>query len=567
MNKFFFICLLSASSLFSQNNWSSNTSPSYDELIGYLKGVSETHGFIELYNMGKSDYGLPIYLCIVNGAQDSLQTFKKARKETTILFNNAIHPGEPDGINACLIWLEELIADRQLLESMPIVAFVPAYNVGGMLNRSSTSRANQNGPEFYGFRGNAQNLDLNRDFIKMDAKNSFVFTKLFHALNPDVFVDNHVSNGADYQYTLTYISTLNGRLSESLEKLKNESLIPELSKGLSEGYSLDLFPYVDLKGKTPDDGMQSFNDLPRYSMGYTNLFQTLSFTVETHMLKPFPERVVATLAFMKELIKWVGRHEGLIEKARGEAILDAKHARFFRYNYVSTSQIDSIFFKGYRHRFPRHEVTRLKRLKYDSDIKFNRYIPYYSQYKAKGKIEVPDSYYVARQERDVIKRLKANKVEMEKIQSDTVMKLGVFEVMDYSPLEKPYEGHFRLNDVKIKRSVREVKLKQGDYHIRANQFASSFIHAVLQPESEDSYLSWNFFDSYLQQKEHFSSYIFIDKIEEILLNDPELNQAYKRRVKDDKSFRESEWKQLYFIYQRSPYYEKSVNILPIYFSH
>ena len=367
MNKFFFICLLSASSLFSQNNWSSNTSPSYDELIGYLKGVSETHGFIELYNMGKSDYGLPIYLCIVNGAQDSLQTFKKARKETTILFNNAIHPGEPDGINACLIWLEELIADRQLLESMPIVAFVPAYNVGGMLNRSSTSRANQNGPEFYGFRGNAQNLDLNRDFIKMDAKNSFVFTRLFHALNPDVFVDNHVSNGADYQYTLTYISTLNGRLSESLEKLKNESLIPELSKGLSEGYSLDLFPYVDLKGKTPDDGMQSFNDLPRYSMGYTNLFQTLSFTVETHMLKPFPERVVATLAFMKELIKWVGRHEGLIEKARGEAILDAKHARFFRYNYVSTSQIDSIFFKGYRHRFPRHEVTRLKRLMNLSD--------------------------------------------------------------------------------------------------------------------------------------------------------------------------------------------------------
>lgn len=401
----------------------------------------------------------------------------------------------------------------------------------------------------------------------MDAKNSFVFTKLFHALNPDVFVDNHVSNGADYQYTLTYISTLNGRLSESLEKLKNESLIPELSKGLSEGYSLDLFPYVDLKGKTPDDGMQSFNDLPRYSMGYTNLFQTLSFTVETHMLKPFPERVVATLAFMKELIKWVGRHEGLIEKARGEAILDAKHARFFRYNYVSTSQIDSIFFKGYKHHFPRHEITRLKRLKYDSDIKFNRYIPYYSKYKATGKIEVPDSYYVARQERDVIKRLKANKVEMEKIQSDTVMKLGVFEVMDYSPLEKPYEGHFRLNDVKIKRSVREVKLKQGDYHIRANQFASSFIHAVLQPESEDSYLSWNFFDSYLQQKEHFSSYIFIDKIEEILLNDPELNQAYKRRVKDDKSFRESEWEQLYFIYQRSPYYEKSVNILPIYFSH
>ena len=566
MNKFFFICLLSVSSLFSQTDWSSNTSPSYDELVDYLKRTAETHDFIELYNMGKSDYGPPIYLCIVNGAQDSLQTFKKARKETTILFNNAIHPGEPDGINACLIWLEELIAERQLLEAMPIVAFVPAYNVGGMLNRSSTSRANQNGPELYGFRGNAQNLDLNRDFIKMDAKNSFVFTKTFHALSPDVFVDNHVSNGADYQYTLTYISTLKGRLSKSLEKLKNESLIPELSKGLSESYGLDLFPYVDLKGKTPDDGIQSFNDLPRYSMGYTNLFQTLSFTVETHMLKPFPERVEATLAFMKELIKWVDRHEDLIEKARLVAVLDAKQKRFFSYNYIPTSEIDSIFFKGYRHHFPKHKITKLKRLKYDSDTKFNRYIPYYSEYKATGRIEVPDSYYVGRQERDVIKRLKANKVEMEKLQSDTVMELGVFEVVDYKPSEKPYEGHFRLKDIKIKRSVREVKLKKGDYHIKTNQFASSFIHAVLQPESEDSYLSWNFFDSYLQQKEHFSSYVFIDKIEEILLNDPELNQAYKRRIKDDKSFRESEWEQLYFIYKHSPYYEKSVNILPIYFS-
>ncbi len=566
MNKLFFICLLSVSSLFSQNDWSSNTSPSYDELIGYLKRTAESHDFIELYNMGKSDHGPPIYLCVVNGAQDSLQTFKKARKETTILFNNAIHPGEPDGINACLIWLEELIAERQLLEAIPIVAFVPAYNVGGMLNRSSTSRANQNGPELYGFRGNAQNLDLNRDFIKMDAKNSFVFTKLFHALNPDVFVDNHVSNGADYQYTLTYISTLKGRLSKPLEKLKNESLIPELSKGIFENYELDLFPYVDLKGNTPDDGIQSFNDLPRYSMGYTNLFQTLSFTVETHMLKPFPERVVATLAFMKELIKWVDRHEDLIEKARGEAVLGAQQKSFFRYNYVPTSEIDSIFFKGYRHHFPKHEITKLKRLKYDTDIKFNRYIPYYREYRATGQIEVPDSYYVGRQERDVIKRLKANKVEMEKLQSDTVMELGVFEVVDYKPSEKPYEGHFRLKDIKIKRSVREVKLKKGDYHIKTNQFASSFIHAVLQPESEDSYLSWNFFDSYLQQKEHFSSYVFIDKIEEILLKDSELQQSYKRRIKNDKSFRESEWEQLYFIYKHSPYYEKSVNILPIYFS-
>ena len=147
--------------------------------------------------MGQSDYGLPIYVLVVNADSDSSQTFEKARNSTTILINNAIHPGEPDGINASLIWIDEWVKQGKPSESFPVVAIIPAYNVGGMMQRSSTSRANQNGPEEYGFRGNARNLDLNRDFVKMDSENAFTFSRIFHALDPDVFVDNHVSNGAD----------------------------------------------------------------------------------------------------------------------------------------------------------------------------------------------------------------------------------------------------------------------------------------------------------------------------------------------------------------------------------
>ena len=173
---------------YAQYEMSSNESPTYTELIGILKDLADSSNVIELYSMGSSDYGLPIYLCMVNGGEDSLVAFKRARNETTILFNNAIHPGEPDGINAMLIWLKEVSQNPQLLTDLPIITFIPAYNVGGMMNRSGVSRANQNGPIEYGFRGNAQNLDLNRDFIKMDSKNSFTFTKIFHALDPDVFV-------------------------------------------------------------------------------------------------------------------------------------------------------------------------------------------------------------------------------------------------------------------------------------------------------------------------------------------------------------------------------------------
>ena len=551
---------------FAQYDWDSNETPSYPELIEILSNISDSSDVINMYAMGSSDYGLPIYLCLINAGEDSLIAFKRARNETTILFNNGIHPGEPDGINAMIIWLKEVSSHPELLVDMPIIGFIPAYNIGGMMNRSGFSRANQNGPLEYGFRGNAQNLDLNRDFIKMDSKNAFTFTKIFHALDPDIFVDNHVSNGADYQYTLTYISGLRNRMAPSIEKITHESLLPKLGKAVLNNYSFDLFPYVNLVGKTPDRGISSFNDLPRYSMGYAGLFQCISFTVETHMLKSFPQRVRATYAFMDEIIKWTGSHKELIEESRLKAKAYARSKSFLLMNYQRKEYTnDSIRFKGYAHSFPKHRTTGLKRLKYDVSSPYEKSIPHYYDFTAMDSVKLPSFYYVARQEKDVIKRLKANKIEMAKIKSDTMVDLGIFRVLKYDTPNKPYEGHFFLSNPVIQREIQSVHLKKGDWKIKCNQANVLYLHSVLQPEAEDSYFTWNFFDSYLQQKEYFSSYVFIDKIDDILKNNPTLRKKYKTKRKEDSSFRESEWDQLYFIYKNSPYFEKTYNVLPVFY--
>jgi hypothetical protein len=330
------LLLLSYNKGYSQK-WSANTTPTYPELIAHLQKLDKQHRDIQLYNMGPSDHGLPIYLCVVNGAKDSLKTFIKARNNTTILINNAIHAGEPDGVNASLIWLEQWISAGKPTKNsdgqdLPVIAFMPAYNVGGMMNRSSKSRANQNGPEAYGFRGSAKNLDLNRDFIKMDAVNSFTFARIFHALDPDIFIDNHVSNGADYPYTLTYISSMKERLAPSMQMLTYESCIPILKDYCQIG-NFELFPYVELKGETPESGIVAFNDLPRYAMGYASLFHSLSFTVETHMLKAFPQRVQATLSFMNSMIAYAIGHSQEIETARTAAKNWAKNQTIYAYNY------------------------------------------------------------------------------------------------------------------------------------------------------------------------------------------------------------------------------------------
>lgn len=543
--------------------WKGNTSPTYSELIGHLQKVDQDHSEVELYNMGSSDYGLPIYVCIINGSGDSLQTFYKARNHTTILINNAIHPGEPDGINACLIWLDDWIRKGKKTKDLPLVAFIPAYNVDGMMVRSSTSRANQDGPEEYGFRGNAQNLDLNRDFIKMDSENAFTFSRIFHALDPDVFVDTHVSNGADYQYSLTLISSLKERLPLSLRTLTYDHALPDLCSSLRKNYKTDLFPYVTLKGETPDSGLEAFNDLPRYAMGYATLFNSLSFTVETHMLKPFPQRVEVTRQFIVELIDWTARNQAFIEEIRTKAIKEVRQQKNFAYNYQLTEKKDSILFKGFEHSYPVSDVTGKPRLYYDRSKPYSRFIPHYNTYVPKDSVLTPSSYIVGLQCRKVIDRLKANKIQFSVFEKDTVMKVWITRVISFKSSGNPYEGHYLHNSVETVVEEQAVQIKKGDIWINTEQ-QPLFLHSVLQPEGEDSYFAWNFFDSYVQQKEYFSAYVFEDRAAQLLTENPELKKKFDEKLNSDEKFRNSTWEQLYFIYRNSPNFEPSWHRLPVY---
>jgi len=543
--------------------WRENTSPSYPELISYLQKIDKDHKEIKLFNMGDSDYGLPIYLLVVNAEKDSIKTFQKARKSTTVLINNAIHPGEPDGINASLIWIDEWISKGKPTENHPVIAFIPAYNVGGMMNRSSSSRANQNGPEEYGFRGNAKNLDLNRDFIKMDSENAFTFATIFHALDPDVFVDNHVSNGADYQYTLTYISSIKERMAPSIDQLTYTNCIPKLTKGLSNK-GIDLFPYVELKNQTPEGGIVAFNDLPRYAMGYASLFHALSFTVETHMLKPFPKRVEATYQFLSELISWTTSQSVELESSRREAITWSMNQKIFKYNYELSEKVDSIMFKGFEYSNPVDSITGLKRLLYDRSKSYYKNVPYYQTHVPQSEVTIPSYFVVGRQEKEVIERLKKNQVIYHTITKDSVADVNSYRIGKFKSLDKPYEGHFKHHSVEVAKFKITQSLKKGDILIPTKQKAVNFLLSTLVPDAEDAYFSWNFFDSYLQQKEYFSSYVFIDQVKFILENNPTLKIEFEKRKNKDEQFRNSEWEQLYFIYKNSDYFEKSFMILPIF---
>lgn len=547
--------------------WKGNETPTYEQMRSQCFKLAQEHREIEVYNMGTSDAGLAIYLMVINGAQDSTQTFEKARKSTTILVNNAIHPGEPDGVNAMFNWTEDWIKAGKPTDKMPVLAFITAYNVGGMTNRSSTSRANQNGPDEYGFRGNARNFDLNRDFVKMDTKNAFTFVRIYQALNPDVFIDNHVTNGADYQYYLTVIPSLKERLMPSVREMTYGKLWPYLKSDLLKK-GVEMAPYVNLKEETPDDGLVAFNDLPRYAMGYASLFHSLSFTVETHMLKPFPNRVQVTQDFFESILQFVQKNAGEIEKMRLKAQQELNKQKYFLSNFtLNEKEYEDLEFLGFKAAYKTSEVTGMSRLYYDRTAPWTKMVPYYSTYISQDSAVMPKYIYVSSTETEIMDRLKANGVQMDVLEKDTEMELTRQRVVDYKPSSRPYEGHYSYRKQKIQYEKATVFLRKGSVRIDLNQEKAYFLLHVLMGASDDGYFTWNFMDSYLDEKEYFSPYVFEDVAAQLLKEHPEWLTELNEKKKEDLQFANSQWEQLFFIYKKSNYFEPNVGVLPIYLSY
>ena len=244
-----------------------NTTATYQEAIAYYEKLAGAFPQMQLSTHGMTDSGYPLHTVAISkdGDFDPLSIRKKGKQ---ILFiNNAIHAGEPCGVDASMMLWRDVIEKKEfqnLIENT-VVVVIPMYNLGGVLNRNSHTRTNQNGPESYGFRGNAKNLDLNRDFIKCDSKNAQTFNQIFNRWQPDVFVDNHTSNGADYQYTMTLIPTQHNKLDSNLAEYLNKEMLPQLFDGMKKA-NWEMTPYVYARS-TPDDGIAGFLDLPRYSSG------------------------------------------------------------------------------------------------------------------------------------------------------------------------------------------------------------------------------------------------------------------------------------------------------------
>jgi len=540
-----------------------NESATYQETIAFYKLLANDFPNIQIQEMGLTDSGEPLHIVVFN-PEKQFDFTEIQKNKAVLLINNGIHAGEPDGIDATMQLFRDLALNKISIPKNTVLVTIPVYNIGGALNRNSTSRVNQDGPEEYGFRGNARNYDLNRDFIKSDTRNTKSFVEIFRKINPDVFIDNHVSNGADYQYKLTYIMTQHNKLGTVLGTYLNAEMMPSIVSDLNKK-NIQITPYVNAFEETPDKGFAQFFESPRFATGYTSLFNTIGFVVETHMLKKYADRVKATYEYMTSTIAFTDKNYLKIKELRlknGEQYLPA-NSYTIKWKIDSTKATTTPFL-GYEASYKKSEVTTGNRLFYDRTKPYKKDIPYFKEFKSVKEVIIPEAYIIPKGFWNVIDLLKNNGITYSQLKKDTLIEVESYKIVDYKTANSAFEGHYPHRDTQIASKTKKVAFAKGDYLISTHQKGVKYLLETLEPEAIDSFFNWNFFDTMLQQKEGYSEYVFEDLAAQLLKENPKLKTELEQKRLDDPKFAKDNEAQLDWVYKNSIYYETAHLQYPVY---
>jgi hypothetical protein len=568
---FYSICLFSQELLtpFEKDRLTTTT---YSECIKFYEELAARYDIVKIIQYGETDFGKPLHLVVVSKNKVFDPEEIRRSGKVVLMINNGIHAGEPDGIDASMMLIRDLASGKvknpfsglpyaNLLDNVVIIN-IAIYSVGGFNNRNSTTRVNQVGPKEYGFRGNAQNLDLNRDFIKCDSKNAKTFARIYQEWKPELFVDTHTTDGADYPYKMTYIAPVFNKPELISSYMKNE-LLPFLEEDMMKK-NFPMSPYVTMFKSTPDSGIVEFPETPRYSTGYTSLFNTIGFISESHMLKTHQERVEATYEFLVSLLKISNSDYEKIRNNKFEADENAKiKSKFVLKWQLDSASFEKYLFSGYEAKYKKSNVTGFDRLYYDRNSPYIKEINFYNRHVPAITATKPVAYIIPQGWWQGIDRLKLNGVEMKRLSKDQLIEVESYYIESFDTRSSPYEGHYLHSNTKAKKLTQTRKFFKGDYVIYTNQPVNNFIIHVLEPESPDSYFNWNFFDAVLQQKEYYDEYLFEEIADSLLKTDQKLRKMFEDRKNADEKFRNNPKAQLDFIYENSIYHEAEYMRYPV----
>ncbi len=541
--------------------------PRYEETINYCKSLAAYSHQLHYTTFGSSSQGRPLPLLILNQEGIIDPASVKASGDLVVLIQACIHPGESDGKDATLMLLRDALMSRGASPFMGnmTVLFIPIFNVDGHERFGPYNRINQNGPEEMGWRVTAQNYNLNRDFLKADAPEMQAWLKLFNAWLPDFFIDIHTTDGADYEYVLTYdMESVN--MYPPIATWQDSVYIPEMTAKMNQK-NMPVFQYISFRNWfDPRSGMKGGVAPPMISQGYTALQNRPGLLVETHMLKDYQTRVSATYELLKItlalLAEEADRLKKLVRKADVYTSSATSRNDSVALNY-RLSMNDSVMmeFKGFEYSIEKSDLSGGNWFKF-SDKPKTFLLPFFDNSIPTKKVQWPEAYIIPAEWTDVIARLDYHGISYQRIPQATRLKVETYFFTDYSWSRAPYEGHFRLK-FEAEPIVKEVDYPAGSVVVNTKQRNANVIAYLLEPEADGSLLSWGFFNSIFEQKEYAESYVMEKMAREMLKNDPDLKKEFQQKKKEDEEFAGNFWAILNWFYSKTPYWDERKDVYPV----
>lgn len=551
--------------LFEKSN--QQKSPSYQETISYFQKFVDKTPYAEMITIGISPQGREIKCLIISGSKEFTPEKAKKSGKAIILIQNGIHSGEIEGKDACMLLLREMIVTKEkfnLLKNV-ILLIIPVFNVDGHERLSPFNRPNQVGPLMMGWRTTAQNLNLNRDYMKADSPEMKAWLKLFSDWLPDFVIDNHTTNGADYQYHVTYGLERKENISPNLSKWINEKYLPFLTKNVERDGFLST-RYIEFKGETLSDGLIDYPMLPRFSTGYSAVQNRICLLVETHSLKPFGNRVFSTKSMMTHTIDFINRNRleliALNKKADNHTInYYHKKGKVLPVDFEDTGEFENFTFKGLESFEVESEITGDKVLHYiNQPITID--VPLYNKTRVKIALNVPRAYLIPKEFSHLVEILSLHGVKHSILKSPEQVFVERYKFVNEVFAGYPYEGRQQVS-FNTMAFNEMVKVPVGTFIIPTNQRTLRVIVNLLEPMSPDSFARWGFLNAFFERKEYAEPFIMEPIALQMLKENSKLKAEFQDKLALDENFRNSPADRLDFFYRNSPYFDKGEKVYPI----
>ncbi len=542
-------------------------SPDYENSLKYFQKFVDKTPFVKIKTIGLTPQGREIKVIIVSKDKAFTPELAKKTGKPIILIQNGIHPGEIEGKDACMLLLREMLITKEkenFLDKV-ILLIIPVLNVDGHERVSPFNRPNQNGPKKMGWRTNALNQNLNRDYLKADSPEIRSFLNLFNDWLPDFMIDNHTTNGADYQYHVTYGIETHQNIDKGLVNWINNKYLPYLLDNVeNDGFLVG--PYMEFKDGTIESGILDLPSAPRFSHGYCATQNRVCLLVETHSLKPFANRVFSTKSMMEHSIKFINDNYKEIVLLNRQAdkvtinnyLVDKKK---FPLVLAGNGKFDKFLFKGFEWFDEHSEITGSTVRRYTNNP-MEIEIPIFNKANSLRKINVPIAYLIPRQFENIIEVLKSHQIKFERIKKNTKLKMEKykFESVKFAP--NPYEGRQQVS-INCTPFTALENVEAGTVIVYTNQRQLRVIVNLLEPEAPDSFVRWGFFNAFFERKEYAEAYVMEPFAKQMIKDDSQLKFEFLKKVDEDESFRNNPGERLDFFYKHSPFYDKGENIYPI----